>query len=60
MNDLIITGDDKEEIRRTKENLSVRFQMKEVGELNHSLGLEVDRREKGFKMGQQKDATRDF
>ena len=28
VDDLIITGDDVEEIRRTKENLSVRFQMK--------------------------------
>ena len=48
VDDLIITGDDVEEIRRTKENLSVRFQMKELGELKHFLGLEVDRTGKGF------------
>lgn len=39
VDDLIITGDDVEEIRRTKENLSVRFQMKELGELKYFLGL---------------------
>ncbi|KAL6311805.1 hypothetical protein AAG906_020916 [Vitis piasezkii] len=38
--DLIITGDDVEEICRTKENLSVRFEMKELGQLKHFLGLE--------------------
>ena len=31
VDDLIITGDDEAEILRTKENLSVRFQMKELG-----------------------------
>jgi hypothetical protein len=31
VDDLVITGDDEEEILRTKENLSVRFQMKELG-----------------------------
>lgn len=56
VDDLIITGDDVEEIRRTKENLSVRFQIKELGELKHFLGLEVDRTGKGFFLGQHKYA----
>lgn len=59
VDDLIITGDDEQEIRRTKENLSVRFQIKELGELKHFLGLEVDRTEKGLFLCQQKYA-RDF
>ncbi|KAE8723075.1 PLAC8 family protein [Hibiscus syriacus] len=42
VDDLIITGDDEAEILQTKENLSVRFQMKELGQLKHFLGLEVD------------------
>jgi hypothetical protein len=42
VDDLIITRDDEDEIRRTRENLAVRFQMKELGELKHFLGLEVD------------------
>ena len=33
VDDLIITGDYSEEIQRTRDNLSVWFQMKEFGEL---------------------------
>ena len=43
VDDLILIGDDEAEILRTKENLSVRFQMKELGQLKHFLSLEVDR-----------------
>ena len=42
VDDLIITGDCEEENLQTKKNLSVRFQMKELGQLNHFLGLEID------------------
>ncbi|KAE8705491.1 PLAC8 family protein [Hibiscus syriacus] len=42
VDDLIITGDDEAEILQTKENLSVRFKMKELGQLKHFLGLKVD------------------
>ncbi|KAL5787084.1 hypothetical protein ACOSP7_004033 [Xanthoceras sorbifolium] len=56
VDDLIITGDDVEEICRTKENLSVRFQMKELGQLKHFLGLEVDQTLEGIFLYQQKYA----
>jgi len=56
VDDLIITGDYSEEIQRTRENLSVRFQMKELGELKHFLGLEVERTKEGLFLGQQKYA----
>ncbi|KAL5549787.1 hypothetical protein UlMin_005018 [Ulmus minor] len=56
VDDLIITGDDEVEILRTKENLSVRFQMKELGQLKHFLGLEVDRTQEGIFLCQQKYA----
>ncbi|KAI3500109.1 hypothetical protein L1887_35925 [Cichorium endivia] len=59
VDDLIITGDDEKEIRLTRENLSVRFQMKELGELKHFLGLEVDRTTEGLFLCQQK-YTRDI
>ena len=42
VDDLIITRDDVNEIRQTKKNLSVRFQMKELGDLNYFLGLEME------------------
>ena len=48
INNLIITGDYSEEIQRTRENLSVRFQMKEIGVLKHFLGLEVEYTKKGY------------
>ncbi|KAE8669333.1 hypothetical protein F3Y22_tig00112249pilonHSYRG00290 [Hibiscus syriacus] len=56
VDDLIITGDDEAEILQTKENLSVRFQMKELGQLKHFLGLEVDRTHEGIFLCQQKYA----
>lgn len=56
VDDLIITGDDELEILRTKDNLSVRFQMKELGQLKHFLGLEVDRTQEGIFLCQQKYA----
>ena len=48
VDDLIITRDDEDEIRRIRENLVVRFQMKELGELKHFLGLEVDQVKDGL------------
>jgi len=59
VDDLIITGDDGTEICRTRENLSVRFQMKELGELRHFLRLEVSKRKEGLFLCRQK-YTKDF
>ena len=56
VDDLIITGDLVEEISQTRENLSVRFQMKELGELKHFLGLEVEKVREGMFLCQQKYA----
>ena len=54
VDDLIITGDYEEEILLTKENLSVRFQMKELGKLKHFLGLEIDYTHEGLILHQKK------
>ena len=56
VDDLIITGDYSEEIQRTRENLSVQFQINELEELKHFLGLEVERTKEGLFLGQQKYA----
>ena len=48
IDDLIIIGDDKAEIHQIQANLSIRFQMKALGELKHFLGLEVKRVEDGI------------
>ncbi|KAE8688791.1 PLAC8 family protein [Hibiscus syriacus] len=55
VDDLIITGDDEAEILQTNENLSVRFQMKKLGQLKHFLGLEVDRTHEGIFLCEGKD-----
>lgn len=54
MDDLILTGNYDEEIQRKKENLSIQFLMKKLGQLNHFLGLEVDHSEDGILLHQQK------
>ena len=51
---LIIIGDNEKEIRQTKENLSIHFQMKELRALKHLCGLEVDRSKNGLFLCQQK------
>ena len=56
VDDLIITGDDEAEVYQTKENLTVRFLMKELGELKHFLELEVDHTKEGLFLCQQKYA----
>jgi len=58
VDDLIITGDDEAEMQRTRENFSVWLQMKELGQLKHFLGLEVDQREDGIFLCQQEVCKR--
>lgn len=52
MDDMIITGNDEAEIARLQEDMSIRFEMKELGELNNFLGLEVERVNNGIFLGQ--------
>ena len=54
VDNLIIAEDDMEEICQMKENLSVCFQIKELGELNHFLGPKIDCTEKDLFLCQQK------
>lgn len=41
VDDMIITGDDAEEISRLQEQLSTEFEMKNLGGLKYFLGIEV-------------------
>ena len=43
VDDIMITGDSKRGIKRFKEQLSVRYMIKDLGDLNWLLGLEVTR-----------------
>jgi hypothetical protein len=54
VDDLIIIGDCKKEILLIKQNLSVHFQMKELGQLKHFLGLEIDYTDEGLVLHQKR------
>uniref|UniRef100_A0A0D3A0E0 Reverse transcriptase Ty1/copia-type domain-containing protein n=1 Tax=Brassica oleracea var. oleracea TaxID=109376 RepID=A0A0D3A0E0_BRAOL len=58
VDDMIITGNDDADIARLQEDISVRFEMKKLGELNHFLGPEVERVKDGIFIGQQGYAKR--
>lgn len=54
VDDLIITGDDLDGINQVKQNLSIRFHMKDLGRLSHFLGLELHYEEGGFILHQER------
>lgn len=54
VDDLLITGSSAEEIKVLKSQLSSQFHMKDLGELNYFLGLEVCRSEQGIFISQKK------
>uniref|UniRef100_A0A2N9EIQ9 Integrase catalytic domain-containing protein n=1 Tax=Fagus sylvatica TaxID=28930 RepID=A0A2N9EIQ9_FAGSY len=54
VDDMIITGDDAEEISRLQEQLSTEFEMKNLGGLKYFLGIEVARSERGIFLSQRK------
>ena len=54
VDDLIMTGDCEEEILQTRENLSICFQKKELGQLKHFLSLEIDWTQEGIFLHQEK------
>lgn len=42
VDDMIVTGNDDVEVAKLWTKLSIHFEMKDLGELNHFLGLEVE------------------
>ena len=54
VDDMIITGDDTEEIAELKKNLFQEFEMKDLGFLKYFLGIEVLRSKKGIFINQRK------
>ena len=48
VDDMIITGDDLEEIESLKRNLFREFEIKDLGDLKYFLGIEVLRSQKGI------------
>jgi hypothetical protein len=54
VDDMIITGDDKEEISRLHKELATEFEMKNLGGLKYFLGIEVARSNQGIFLSQRK------
>ncbi|GKB07978.1 putative RNA-directed DNA polymerase [Tanacetum coccineum] len=54
VDDMIIIGNDKEEITKLKKNLFTEFEMKDLGRLKYFLGIEVLRSKQGIFMYQKK------
>ncbi|XP_042027229.1 uncharacterized mitochondrial protein AtMg00810-like [Salvia splendens] len=54
VDDMIITGDDEEEIVELRKNLFHEFEMKDLGLLKYFLGIEVLRSKKGIFINQRK------
>lgn len=54
VDDMVVAGNDKEEIQSVTKFLSTRFHMKDLGELRYFLGIEVDRTKEGIFLCQKK------
>ncbi|RVW64339.1 Retrovirus-related Pol polyprotein from transposon RE1 [Vitis vinifera] len=54
VDDIIVTGNDEEEISRLKTVLSKEFEIKDLGTLRYFLGMEVARSSKGIFVSQRK------
>ena len=54
VDDMIITGDDVDEIKQLRDNLFQEFEMKDLGMLKYFLGIEVLRSNQGILISQRK------
>jgi hypothetical protein len=54
VDDIVITGDDTQEIARLKGNLGKAFEVKDLGQLRYFLGIEIARSTKGIVLSQRK------
>lgn len=58
VDDMIVTGDNTEEISKLRDELAIRFEMKNLGELSHFLGLEVEKGSDGIFVSQKHYASK--
>jgi len=53
VDDIILTGNDDGEVAMLRAELSIRFEMKDLGELHHFLGIQVERKKRGVLISQK-------
>lgn len=58
VDDMIITGNDEKEVAKLQDELAIRFNIKNLGELYHFLGLEVINMKNGIFMTQESYALK--
>ena len=54
VDDMVLTGNDEEEIQRLKQSLAQEFEIKDLGYLKYFLGIEVARSRHGIFLSQRK------
>lgn len=56
VDDMIVSGNDEKEIAKLRSELSIQFEMKELGELSHFLDLDVENLNDGIFVFQRSQA----
>jgi len=54
VDDMVLTGDDPEEMEKLQQYLATKFEMKDLGQLRYFLGIEVSRSRQGISLSQRK------
>ena len=54
VDDIIITGNDSEEVERIKQMMAKEFEVKDLGALRYFLGMDFARSKKGISVSQRK------
>ncbi|XP_061346367.1 uncharacterized mitochondrial protein AtMg00810-like [Gastrolobium bilobum] len=54
VDDMVLTGDDLEEMEKLENYLNTEFEMKSLGELKYFLGIEISRSKQGISLSQRK------